>query len=61
VEDPRGAGQTRPNGRTPDGRVSPIASLIDQLGGRMPAADMRSLERLASMDNPGQGRLEFLG
>ena len=44
-----------------DGWRSQIALVIDRLGGQMPSADLRMLERLAGMDTPPQERLEFLG
>jgi hypothetical protein len=47
--------------RPRDGWRSPIAIVIDRLGGQMPSADLRMLERLAGMDTPPQERLEFLG
>lgn len=43
-----------------NGWVSPIADLIDELGGMSPQ-DVHILERLAGMDAPPQERLEFLG
>jgi hypothetical protein len=50
---------TSVHGRT--GWVSPLASLIAELGMKMPAADVARLERLAGMDGPGRARLDFLG
>ena len=46
---------------TSDGWVSPIESLIRQLGGGISPEDVYTLERLAGMDNPRRARLEFLG
>jgi hypothetical protein len=47
--------------RPRDGWRSPIALVIDRLGGQMPSTDLHMLERLAGMDTPPQERLGFLG